>query len=425
MGEDSASWKIVHSLWILISLVPLFNGLGFIWIGSRVDEKKWLYEGLIYEIPFMLILLFFQINYNLYILFFWIALLSWIISIFRSFYVRNEFLNYLKAINASNSSEDNRWKLIHSSWILLSFVIFLNGLSFLWIGSRVDEKKWLYEGMFYEIIVGLLFVIVSNQNLFKIGFTIYLVIWFINIFRSFYVRNEFLDRLREHTVLNKDYKGIRWELTHSLWVLFSLIPFLNGLGFIWIGYDANNRKWSYEGIIYEIISISLTYFLSNSPEFNNYFYFYTIIWIISIFRSFYIKSEYLNCLIESTNDNHPDTSQTRFDLNSDNQNNNISYNKQIKDDVSDYTLDMSVIEPENNSEIFRININTASVNEIEQLPHFNHALAKKLVDIRDLEGKINSFNDLAKKLNLNEKEIEELKPHIIISEEFSSRKLDL
>lgn len=35
------------------------------------------------------------------------------------------------------------------------------------------------------------------------------------------------------------------------WVIISFIPFLNGLGFVYIGFKHSNRNWVIEGITYE------------------------------------------------------------------------------------------------------------------------------------------------------------------------------
>lgn len=42
------------------------------------------------------------------------------------------------------------------------------------------------------------------------------------------------------------------KIKRSWWVLLSFIFFLNGLGFLYIGFKHNNRNWVIEGIAYEI-----------------------------------------------------------------------------------------------------------------------------------------------------------------------------
>ena len=41
------------------------------------------------------------------------------------------------------------------------------------------------------------------------------------------------------------------KIKNSWWVILSFIIFLNGLGFMYIGFKHNNRNWILEGITYE------------------------------------------------------------------------------------------------------------------------------------------------------------------------------
>ena len=42
------------------------------------------------------------------------------------------------------------------------------------------------------------------------------------------------------------------KIRRSWWVLISFFMFLNGFGFVYIGFKHNNRNWVLEGIAYEI-----------------------------------------------------------------------------------------------------------------------------------------------------------------------------
>ena len=42
------------------------------------------------------------------------------------------------------------------------------------------------------------------------------------------------------------------KIKSSWWVILSFIFFINGVGFIYIGFKHNNRNWVFEGIAYEI-----------------------------------------------------------------------------------------------------------------------------------------------------------------------------
>lgn len=41
------------------------------------------------------------------------------------------------------------------------------------------------------------------------------------------------------------------KIKRSWWVIFSVILFLNGFGFIYIGFKHNNKNWVLEGLTYE------------------------------------------------------------------------------------------------------------------------------------------------------------------------------
>ena len=43
--------KIKNSWWVILSLVIVLNGVGFIYIGSKHNNRNWIIEGIIYEVP--------------------------------------------------------------------------------------------------------------------------------------------------------------------------------------------------------------------------------------------------------------------------------------------------------------------------------------------------------------------------------------
>ena len=45
--------KIKKSWWVLFSFIPFLNGFGFIYIGLRHNNKNWLFEGVMYELPWI------------------------------------------------------------------------------------------------------------------------------------------------------------------------------------------------------------------------------------------------------------------------------------------------------------------------------------------------------------------------------------
>lgn len=101
MDRNDKAWKILNLFWIPVTFVPFFNGLGFIYVGWRVNETKWIDEGIIYMIPF--IFLSFTI-FNDVILY--AALLSLIVGIIRAFMISKPFLEKLEEKNNGNINEN-------------------------------------------------------------------------------------------------------------------------------------------------------------------------------------------------------------------------------------------------------------------------------------------------------------------------------
>lgn len=105
MDENTFRWKITHLWWIIISFIFLINGFGLLYAGFNADERLWKMEGTIYEIIVLLFILSvgIQANSNLSSFITGIYLLSWIISIIRSFMIRNQYLEKIRRDKYQNS----------------------------------------------------------------------------------------------------------------------------------------------------------------------------------------------------------------------------------------------------------------------------------------------------------------------------------
>lgn len=84
--------KIIRSWWVIISLIFFLNGFGFIYIGSKHNNRNWILEGIIYEIPWFLYFIIFGIygtpaGFNVTATFIVLALILQFISIIRSIWV--------------------------------------------------------------------------------------------------------------------------------------------------------------------------------------------------------------------------------------------------------------------------------------------------------------------------------------------------
>lgn len=78
--------KIKRSWWVIFSVIILFNGLGFIYIGAIHDNRNWIFEGIIYELPWVFGIIFADIDpvLSVYVA---IAMILMLVSIVRSVWV--------------------------------------------------------------------------------------------------------------------------------------------------------------------------------------------------------------------------------------------------------------------------------------------------------------------------------------------------
>ena len=231
-----------------------------------------------------------------------------------------------------------------------------------------------------------------------------------------------------------------WKIVHSLWVLISFIIFLYGFGIIIVALKSNQRQWLIEGVIYQIIAFLPFIFINTSLQ-DSIFLIFFLAWIIAIIRSFMIRSKYLNILAATNHENNNRPNQNNINLNNDvmynNTDNQITFdtvadnsNYEISSSKKDNTISFgdNTNTQENITENYsKIDINTATTEEISNIPGFNPLSANQIVQMRKSNNYVKSFNDLAQKLNLNENELEQIKPYIIISssENSSYRRIDI
>lgn len=53
--------KIKNSWWVILSFLILLNGLGFLYIGFKHNNKNWVLEGITYEVPWFFYFIIFSI----------------------------------------------------------------------------------------------------------------------------------------------------------------------------------------------------------------------------------------------------------------------------------------------------------------------------------------------------------------------------
>lgn len=93
-GNFNIWWKIKHSLWMLLTLLPLLNFLAFVYIGWRSKTKKWVVYGILYAVPSVFLII--GLNSTLEEIYLILVVLTWFVSVIHAIIVRNTYLYRLR-----------------------------------------------------------------------------------------------------------------------------------------------------------------------------------------------------------------------------------------------------------------------------------------------------------------------------------------
>ena len=185
-----------------------------------------------------------------------------------------------------------------------------------------------------------------------------------------------------------------WKIINLFWILLTLIPFFNGLGFIYAGWRVNETKWIDEGIIYMIPFIFLSFTIMNDPI----IYLELLLFIICIIRALMIIKPFLIKLEEQEHKKYIPSQNT--DLNT-----GVYKNQNIKD---------------------VIDINNVSVEDLKKSGLFDNYKIEQINKLRKEGYTFKSLEDLSQKLQLTQSEIDEIRGFIKINKKISnSRILDI
>ena len=111
--ERPAFGNIEKVFLILVSFIPLINGMTFVYMGSKEYNPKWILEGFIYELPWFILILFLY-NDDMGTLIAELGLLFMFICIIRTIYVS---FTYKKEIIPGSGhmrkSSSSLWVIFH------------------------------------------------------------------------------------------------------------------------------------------------------------------------------------------------------------------------------------------------------------------------------------------------------------------------
>ena len=187
-------------------------------------------------------------------------------------------------------------KIVKSIWVLVSFIPFLNGLGFAYIGAKEFNGNWIKEGLIYELPWFLAFLFINSESILTFFVILGLVMQLVSIIRSFYVYMNNKDVLIDD---DPESKVVVEKSISSFWVIFCVIPYLNGLGIFIIGLVKGAKQWIIEGLFFEFLWIFTFIAISFNYDTNFAVSIGMIGLIISIIRTFMIYFEEEKTVMDS------------------------------------------------------------------------------------------------------------------------------
>jgi hypothetical protein len=157
----------------------------------------------------------------------------------------------------SSTSKGNRWELLHSLWIGWTFTLgFFSWVAFVYIGLRTRHTRWILWALFYATPL-ILFAIPAQRSAGWTNLTLSatMVLGLVSIVHAFLVRKEYLLRLellqRETSHVSVTSRGRRWELLHSLWIVWTFtLGIFSWVAFAYVGLRVRRIRWILWGLLY-------------------------------------------------------------------------------------------------------------------------------------------------------------------------------
>lgn len=216
-------------------------------------------------------------------------------------------------------------------------------------------------------------------------------------------------------------KGKNWEYRNSIWMLWTLLSFgvFNYISFFYIGRKIKQKKWSRAGIVY------LAIFIISMSAPDSFAGLLIIGWIVSIIHIFRIRTEYLLRLeaIQVAGMENKEIAKLRetiakeYDLPTTKLTNitsNIEEPSAVNANFISEENKYQKVEEENLVEK-RIDINTASEQQIAGVPGIGNIFAAKVLAVRGQENGFQSFDHFVQALSVKPHLAEKMKSHIFFS----------
>lgn len=179
-------------------------------------------------------------------------------------------------------------KIVKSLWVFASFITCLNGLGFAYIGAKEFKANWIKEGLLYELPWFLVFLSLDYEGISTFFVILGFLLQLVSIVRSFMVYTKDKDILIGD---DSESQIVVEKSISSFWVIFSVIPYLNGVGIAIFGAIKGVKNWILEGVFYELLWIFVFIAIFYNINTNFPVSIGMIGLIISIIRTFMIYFE--------------------------------------------------------------------------------------------------------------------------------------
>lgn len=216
-------------------------------------------------------------------------------------------------------------------------------------------------------------------------------------------------------------KGKAWEYRNSLWMLWTILSlgFLNYVSFFYISHKVKQKKWFIAALVYSGIFV----LYMSLPDFFTPIF--LISWIFSVFHVFKVRTEYLLRLeaVQASGlrnrdlDKLKETISREYDKpNSAVQSSNARFEE--RESITPFqSREKEVIETDKSNVMEkRIDINTASEEQIASVPGVGSIFAAKIVALRKQENGFHSFDHFVQALSVKPHLAEKMKSHMKFSD---------
>jgi DNA uptake protein ComE-like DNA-binding protein len=222
-------------------------------------------------------------------------------------------------------------------------------------------------------------------------------------------------------------KGCMWELSHSLWVLWTFF-FMPCVGFFIIGKRVNHRPWLIWGGIYLACMLIVFTFIDSKYKDNSAFEAFLVAYFLGSFvHTFVARSAYIQKLLQQENEeeeyyrqrqvggmgyagpNRTEQFANQYNTRRNNKTEGMGNANTQHTSTTERTDHTAVNTPPRQTAaetVTPVDINSCTLTEMTALPGVNIVMAKQAVKYRYEHGGFSSFEEFA--------EVVKLKPHFIV-----------